>query len=305
MVERVEQIYKKLVDIGLSEEEISRQITEKLTEFQGFLTKQAALYMIGKENGIDFYSSDPEIQQEIEELIDYNDFTIPISDVIEEMRNIVIVGRITEIFEARNFIKKDGTPGTVGSFIICDKSECIKIVLWNDQNVIMNNEFFQENEFIQVIGGRCKKGINDNLEIHLGRQDKIVLAPKDVFLPEIERKSSSSVSEKKGVKSPAKFTIEELYEKEGFIKFVKGIVQIDEFKEITKKDGDKSFLLKLIVSDDTASIRVNIWGMKAVECVKIINDGDGVKLSNVLLKINSYSHEKELNFTKSSRLEST
>ena len=42
MVERVEQIYKKLVDIGLSEEEISRQITEQLTEFQGFLTKSFA-----------------------------------------------------------------------------------------------------------------------------------------------------------------------------------------------------------------------------------------------------------------------
>jgi len=59
----------------------------------------------------------------------------------------------------------------------------------------------------------------------------------------------------------------------------------------------------LIISDDTSSIRVNIWGMKAVECLKIINEGNGIKLSNILIKENTYSNEKELNFTKSSRLE--
>ncbi|MCK4779198.1 MAG: hypothetical protein KAT57_03375, partial [Candidatus Lokiarchaeota archaeon] len=104
-------------------------------------------------------------------------------------------------------------------------------------------------------------------------------------------------------KKSSKFTIAELHMKEGFIRFVKGIVQIDKFKELTLKNGEKSFLLKLILSDDTASIKVNIWGMKAVEAMKIINNGDGVRFTNVVIKENSYSNEKELNFTKRSRLE--
>lgn len=303
MTERAEQVYQALMNLGLSENEINSQINEKLTEYQGFMTKEGALYLIGKENGIDVYSSDPNIKKEIEELIDYNDFAILIADVIEEMQNIVIAGRITDIFGINNFSKKDGTSGIVGSFQICDLSNCIKIVLWDKQVKDMENIYFKKGEIVQVIGGYSKKGINDNLEIHLSRQGKLVLAPEGVTLPKIKKNENINVYEEKVDKKSSKFTIAELHMKEGFIRFVKGIVQIDKFKEITLNNGEKSFLLKLILSDDTASIRVNIWGIKAVECIKLVNDGDGVKLSNVFLKENSYSNEKELNFTKSSRLE--
>ena len=303
MIERVEQVYQALMDLGLSENEITSQINEKLMEYQGFMTKEGALYLIGKENGIDIYSSDPNIQKEIEELIDYNDFAIHIADVNEEMQNIVIAGRITDISGINNFTKKDGTSGIVGSFQICDLSNCIKIVLWNKQVKDMENEYFKKGEIVQVIGGYSKKGIDDNLEIHLSRQGKLMLAPEGITLPKIKKNEIINVYEEKVGKKSSKFTIEELHMKEGFIRFVKGIVQIDKFKELTLKTGEKSFLLKLILSDDTASIRVNIWDIKAVECIKLVNDGDSVKISNVFLKENSYSNEKELNFTKSSRLE--
>jgi len=303
MVERAEKIYEKLLNLGLSEEDISKQVNEKLTEFQGFMTKEGALYLIGKDNGIDLYSSDPQIQEEIEELIDYNDFMIPIANIIETMSNIVIAGRITEIFGVKRFTKKDGTSGIVGSFVICDKSECIKLVLWNDQTKIMENESFQKEEIIQIIGGYSKVGATGNLEVHLSRQGKIVLAPKDIVLPEVERVRPPLGEEKKRVKSPTKHTIKEIFKKEGFIKFIRGIAHVEMFKELTLKNGEKSFLLKLVLSDDTASIKVNIWGMKAVEGMKIISDGIGVKLTNVVIKENSYSQEKELSFTKNSRLE--
>lgn len=303
MTERAEQVFQALMDLGLSENEINSQINEKLTEYQGFMTKEGALYLIGKEKGIDVYSSDPNIQKEIEELIDYNDFAILIADVIEEMQNIVIAGRITDIFGINSFTKKDGTSGIVGSFQICDLSSCIKIVLWNKQVKDMENKYFKKGEIVQVIGGYSKKGIADNLEIHLSRQGKLVLAPEGITLPNVKKDEYSNISEQKVGNRPSKFNIEDLHKKEGFIRFVKGIVQIDRFKELTLKNGEKSFLLKLILSDDTASIKVNIWGIKAVEAIKIINNGVGIRLTNVVIKENSYSNEKELNFTKNSRLE--
>lgn len=303
MTERAEQVYQALMDLGLSEDEINSQINEKLTEYQGFMTKEGALYLIGKEKGIDLYSSDPNIQKEIEELIDYNDFTILIADVLEGMQNIVIAGRVKDIFGINNFTKKDGTSGIVGSFQICDLSSCIKIVLWNEQVKDMENQYFKKGEIVQVIGGYSKKGINDILEVHLSRQGKLVLAPEGITLPNVKKDEYSKISEQKVGRTSYKFNIEDLHEEEGFIRFVNGIVQIDNFKELTLKNGEKSFLLKLILSDDIASIKVNIWGMKAVEAMKIINNGDEVKLINVVIKKNSYSNEKELNFTKSSRLE--
>ncbi|MFX1365897.1 MAG: hypothetical protein ACFFCE_17435 [Promethearchaeota archaeon] len=303
MTERAEKVYQALMELGLSEEDLNSKINEKIMEYKGYMTKEGAIYLIGKENGIDLYSSDQNIQNEINELIDYNDFAINISDVIEGMQNIVIEGRITDIFGLKNFTKKDNTSGIVGSFQICDISNCIKIVLWNEQVKSMENECFKKGEIIQVIGGYSKKGIDDDLEIHLSRKGKLVLAPQGVRLPDKMTQRNSKIINKENAISSQALTIDQLYKKEGFIKSVKGIIQIDELKEFTLKNGEKSFLLKLILNDETASIRINIWGIKAIECIKLVNEGDNVKISNVLLKQNSFSNEKELNFTKSSRLE--
>lgn len=303
MTERAEQIYEALMELGFSEEEINSKINVKLQEYQGFMTKEGALYLVGKENGINIYSSDPNIQNEIEELIDYNDFAINISDIIEGMQNIVITGRIKEIFKIKKFTKKDNTLGFVGSFQICDKYDCIKIVLWNQQVKNMENKYFKKDEIIQVIGGYSKKGIDNNLEVHLSNKGKLVLAPDGVILPELIEQNRPEKVKEKEIEKKFSFRIKNLQEKEGFIRYVKGIVHIDELRELTLKDGEKSFLLKLILNDNTDSIRINIWGLKAIECIKSINDGDNVKISNLFLKLNSYSNEKELNFTKSSRLE--
>jgi len=303
MIERAEQVYQALLDLGLSEDEINSQVSKKLMEYQGFMTKEGALYLIGKENGINVYSSDPNIQKEIEELIDYNDFSIPIVDVIEGMQNIVIAGRITDIFKIKTFTKKDGSSGIVGSFIICDLSKCIKIILWNEQVKDMENEFFKKGEIVQVIGGYSKKGTDDNLEIHLSRKGKLILAPNGVTLPKISKQENLKIYKKKDIKKSSHFTIRDLHKKEGFIPFVKGIVQIDEFKELTLKNGEKTFLLKLNLNDETASIKVNIWGIKAIEYVKLVNNGDKIKLLNVIVKQNSYSNKQELGFIKNSRLE--
>ncbi|UCC19018.1 MAG: DUF2240 family protein, partial [Promethearchaeota archaeon] len=133
MVERAEEIYQVLINAGITEEEIYQEIKKKETEFQGFLTKQAILYLIAKDLGLNVISKgDNDILNHIaEDLIDYNDFSIPISSVTENMRNIVVAGKINNIFPNRKFKRKDGTIGSVGSFEICDQSECIKIVLWD------------------------------------------------------------------------------------------------------------------------------------------------------------------------------
>jgi len=45
---------------------------------------------------------------------------------------------------------------------------------------------------------------------------------------------------------------------------------------------------------------VKAWGMNAVECLKIVNNGDFISITNLAVKENKYSAEKELVFTKNS-----
>ncbi|GAI70123.1 unnamed protein product, partial [marine sediment metagenome] len=178
----IDDLYQKLLESGFSEEELERQVQSKAKEFAGFMSKQGILFIIAKENGIYLQSSDinEQLYKEFEEEIDYDDFMIDISEVKEGMSNIVVLGKILQIYETREFTRKDGTPGIVGSFLLGDISQTIKIILWDDKVDITKNKFFRKNELIRIVGGYCRMGRESNLEVHLGRKGRIVLSPDNV-----------------------------------------------------------------------------------------------------------------------------
>jgi len=303
----VDELYQKLLDSGISEAELDKQVQNKESEFGGFMSKQGILFIIAKENGI--YIQSPEISEqlyeEFEEEIDYDEFTVELSELNEEMRNIVLLGKILQIYETREFSRKDGTVGKVSSFLFGDTSQTLKVILWGDKADISKNEYFRVNELIRIIGAYCKKGKDNNLEVHLGKRGKIILSPEitnknlRLRLNSIKVKSQN----RRDFKSKSTSKIKDLLESFKYIKTIQGKVQIEEFKEINKKSGEKTFLLKIFLSDDSTTIRVLIWGMIAVECLKIITDHDTVVISNVAVRENDYTREKELVFTKNSTLQ--
>ena len=303
----LEDLYQKLIDSGISEAELEKQVRNKVSEFGGFMSKQGILFIIAKENGIYVQSHEisEQIYEEFEDEIDYGEFTVELSELKEEMRNIVLLGKILQIYEPREFSRKDGSVGRVVSFLFGDGSQKIKVILWDDKVDLVKNEYFKANELIRIIGGYCKKGRNKKLEVHLGKRGKVILSPEignkklKLQLDTIEENiPSETVS-----KNESTLRIKDLVERFNYITRIQGQVQIEIFKEITKKSSEKTFLLKLLLSDDSATIRVIIWGMTAVECLKLINDNDTIVISNASVKRNKYTNEKELGFTKNSTLE--
>ena len=301
----VEEIYKKLIESGFSEDELEKQVQSKAKEFGGFMSKQGILFIIAKENGIYLHSPDvnEQLYKEFEEEIDYDEFTIQASEVKEGMSNIVLLGKIIQIYETREFKRKDGTPGIVGSFLLGDISQTIKVILWDDKVNTTKNKFFRKNELIRIIGGYCRKGRDNNLEVHLGRKGKIVLSPDNVS-KNVEKKLNNLEYDQIQIDSPEKPTskIKDLIERYKYVKKVQGLIKIEEFKEVNTKAGEKTFLLKVILSDESKAIRVIIWGMNAIECLKVLSNGDFVEITNLAVKQNTYIDEKELLFTKHSIL---
>jgi replication factor A1 len=271
------------------------------------MSKQGILSIIAKENGIYVQSAEinEQIYEEFEDEIDYDEFTIELSEVKEEMRNIVLVGKVLQIYEPREFSRKDGSTGRIVSFLFGDGSQKIKVILWDDKVDLVRNEYFKVNELIRIIGGYCKKGRNDKLEVHLGKRGKVILSP-EITNKELKLRLDNirdNIQSKSDSKKKSSITIKDLVERFNYITRIQGQIQIDVFKEVTKKSGEKTFLLKLLLRDDSATIRVIIWGMNAIECLKIINDNATVVISNVSVKQNQYNNEKELLFTKKSTLE--
>jgi len=301
----IDDLYQKLLESGFSEEELERQVQSKEKEFGGFMSKQGILFIIAKENGIYLQSPDIDEQfyKEFEEEIDYNEFKMQVSEVKEGMSNIVLIGKILQIYETHEFTRKDGTPGIVGSFLLGDISQVIKLILWDDKVKITKNKFFRKNELIRIIGGYCRKGRDSSLEVHLGRKSRIVLSPKNVS-KNVKKRLNNLEYDQNQIDSPQKHTskIKDLIERYNYIKNVQGLIQIEEFKEVNTKTSEKTFLLKVILSDESKAIRVIIWGMNAIECLKILSNGDFVEITNLAVKKNIYIDEKELLFTKHSVL---
>ncbi len=306
MSDSVEELYQRLLDSGFSEAELEKKVQNKAKEFGGFMSEQGILFVIAKEKGIQLRSPDidPQLYEALEEEFDYDDFKIDISEVKESMTNIVLLGKILRIFQAREFTRKDGSMGAVCSFLLVDSTKTIKIVLWDDHAKVAKNEYFRVNELVRLIGGYSKVGKSGNLEVHLGRKGRLVLSPKDLGQRARDKLESVSIDQnrEKSNKTVPKESLKEFILQNKFISSVNGNIKIESFKELELKSGEKSFLLVLLLDVESFAIRVKIWGMEAIECLKLVSDGDRVLITNLAVKENSYTSEKELVFTKNSTL---
>lgn len=307
-----QEIYQHLLDRGVSEEELKSEIHKKEKKYGGFITKEGALFLIAKEHGIQVRSNkiDKEVYESYEEEIDYNEFTINITDVQENMTNIVLLGKVSHIFPCNEFTRKDGTLGIVGSFLLTDMTDTIKIVLWGEQTKIMKTEFFGLGIILRVLNGYAKIGINDKLEIHLSKKSRIILKPDDISnktlkaLEALTLESDAIESfQNKSQRSGHPQNIKAVLNHEGFINTVSGYVKLRDLKEFKKDNGDPSFLLKFILSDESGAIKVNVWDWQAIEVLKLLEDGILVRLHKVYVRNNDFSGDKELQFTKKSLIE--
>lgn len=303
----LEEIYQRLLESGFSEQQLEEEIKKKAEEYGGFMTKQGILFIIAREYGINIKSPeiDPALYEVVENGIDYDEFTINIAEVKEGMVSIVLFGKVLSIMPSHEFQRKDGTKGLVGSCVIGDGSGEIKVVLWDDKARGIKSETFKMGEIVRVLADYSKLNREGNIEVHVGKKGKIILAPEDIDPQTRNRLEKITYIESKdnSHNSSTIFSIDTLINTFSFIKKIQGIVNIEEFKEIIKKDGEKTFLLKLVLSDESGSVRVNIWGTNAVETLKLIEEDCSIRLRNVVVKNNTFTNEKELSFTRKSSLE--
>ena len=300
----IKQLHQSLLEAGFSEKEILDKIKEKNDEYQGFMSKQAILVLIAKESGfaVKLSDADIDIYGTNDEEVDYDEFKMAISNITEEMSNIVILGRIGEVFNINRFHRKDGSLAEVGSFTIYDNSGSIKVVLWGELVKIMNEYYFQTNELIRLIGGYSKKGLRNKLEVHLGKNGKILLSTEEIEQKQVLVTKKLKSSE---ILRAEKIMIKDLNNeniRDNFVNQVNGIIDNVEFKEQETKIGEIRFLLRFVLNDNLSSIGVVVWGMKAIELLKLINEGDSVILSNFLIKYNTYSKVNEIHLLKNSKL---
>jgi replication factor A1 len=262
-------ITKIIEETGLSRKEIQERVEEKKEELKGLISEEGALFIIAKELGVN-------VKEENKDLID--DIDVNVSDISENMRNIVLTGRIKRINRKHEFERKDGTKGIVGSFVLQDKTGDVRIVLWDKNVNIFQDPNFDINEVVKIVNGYAKKG-RYGKEIHLGRLGKVILHPEDVDynkIPKIEQKVN---------------LIKEI-EPNTYDISVKGkIIQISQINEFQKKNGDLGRVASINLMDSTGTIRIVFWN-ENIDKLKDFEKGDSIEITNLSSRENKLDPKK-------------
>jgi replication factor A1 len=279
---KTESYIKKIIEeTGLSKQEIQEKVNNKKEELKGLISDEGALFVIAKELGVD-------VKEENKELL--KDIDINIADLTLNMKNIVVAGRVKEIYAVRSFNREGRETGYVGNFLLHDQTGDIRITLWDEHVKIFQNENFDINELVKIVNGTPKSGRFGGMEIHIGRFSNIILSPEDIdykLYPKIEFKLSKIKEINLNLKS---------------ISIEGKIIQKSPIREFTRKDGGEGKVGSLTILDSTGSIRVTFWNEDTVK-IKDSNIDEIVSITNLNPRLSSLDSKTiDLNVTRGSMI---
>jgi replication factor A1 len=167
-MEMIKIPYDKIIEkikeqAKISDSEIDSKIKEKSDQLAGLISKEGAAHIIANELGVKLFEEGK----------------LKLKDILPGMRSVETIGKITNIFELREFQRKDGSNGKVASFIIADETNRTRVVLWNDQTDILKE--LKEGTIIQINNGFSKEN-NGKLEIHTASKSEIIINPEGITI---------------------------------------------------------------------------------------------------------------------------
>ncbi len=275
-------INKIIEGTGLTRKEIQNLVEDKKDELKGLISDEGALFIIAKELGVDVKNENKDLLKDID---------INISDITQNMKNIMLFGRIKEIYNVNSFKKNDGSKGYVGSFLLHDKSGDIRVILWDEQINIFNEDHFENNELVKIVNGNAKKGKYGGIEIHVGNFGKVILSPDDIDYkkyPKIKYQLTNIGNINLNIKS---------------ILIEGKVIQLSQIREFTRKDGEIGKVRSLTLLDSTGTIRATFWN-ENTEKLSGIEIGDTISITNLNPKISTLDSKTiELNSNRSSTIE--
>ncbi len=235
---------------GIQEAELMVKIDAKCVALAGLISKEGAAHIIANELGVKLLEGGK------------------IKSLMPGMRNAEILGRITQIFEVREFQRADGSNGKVGSFLTGDDTGIVRIVCWGNQADTLKQ--LTTGTPVKITGGMVRENQRGYKEVHLNETSKIIINPKE-NVPEVNK--------------PQRKTLKELQENDEQVEVVGTVVQVfdPKFFEVCPQCGtrlkevegqwvcnehsaimpDYSYLVNVFLDDGTENMRVVLFRNQA------------------------------------------
>ena len=107
----------------LNENEVIALVEEKKNDFQGLLSDEGAALLVAQDLDVEI-----EQQESLEEL--------HINDLIPNLNDVTITGRVVDIWPIKEFTKRDGNIGKLTRLVLTDKTS--NIFLSNLSSTLIN-----------------------------------------------------------------------------------------------------------------------------------------------------------------------
>ncbi|RLE42898.1 hypothetical protein DRJ16_04310, partial [Candidatus Woesearchaeota archaeon] len=151
IIERIKQ------EKGLSDAEINQMIEKKIEQLSGLVSREGAAHIVANELGV--------------KLFEPVEGRIQIKNVLVGMRKVEVAGKVLQLGTVREFETPDGKQGKVGSLMIGDESDVIRVVLWGSIADKLNE--ISEGDLIKIENGYVRER-NGRKEIHLSDKGNII-----------------------------------------------------------------------------------------------------------------------------------
>lgn len=238
---------------GMSEADILKKVDEKCAALSGLISKEGAAHIIANELGVKLLQNSGKIK-----------------DLLVGMRNADVLGKVTQIYETREFQRADGTAGKVGSFLVGDDTGIIRIVAWGKQADTLKD--ITQGMSIKITNGTVRENQRGYKELHLNDQSTINLnaqgAPEVLVKSAPIRKNLKDLAESEEI-TEIMGTIVQVFDPKFFeicpqcssrLKEVEGHFTCEEHGAVK---ADYSYLVNVFLDDGTDNMRIVLFRNQA------------------------------------------
>lgn len=249
-----EEILDKICkETGKSSEEIRELVADKKAKFSGLLTDTGAAFMVAKEQGLQLDSNASFSEKK------------KISDLVEGMKNVDVLGRVKQVFSEREF-EKDGKTGKLCDLILEDDSGDCRVTVWNKQ--VGELDRVRKGDFVLLKNAYCSS-FREKIQLNIGFAGQVIFNPNE----RVEGLQELEVLEKK---------LGELDEGMDNVDVLCRVLQIYPLKSFEKEER-RGKVINFLVGDGSKNLRAAAWNDLA-EKVNALNEGSLLKVEGAYVK---------------------
>ncbi len=166
----LEEILSEMEKITkLPKEQLYEKIKDKNAELSGLVSMEGAAHLVARDLGVNILVPDKR--------------ELKIKDIINDMRNINIKGRILQISDKKEFNRKDGSKGKVCNLIITDGTGEARIPLWDKQVNMLDDGKLSEGDIILIKNAFAKDNVFGGIEVRLSKLSRVEKLDDDKSIP--------------------------------------------------------------------------------------------------------------------------